>query len=188
MRKPAEMVAFWKGWVEKYPIISIEDGLAEDDWDGWKLLHQELGERVQLVGDDLFVTNVKFLERGINENAANAILIKLNQIGTLTETLAAIELASRRAGARSCRIARARPRTPSSPIWRWRAAAGRSRPARRRARSASPSTTGCCASRRSWSAPRASGCSRSFHQPSTTWSLPASDRAPADLHNAALAA
>ncbi|MGZ3406131.1 MAG: phosphopyruvate hydratase [Polyangia bacterium] len=94
VRKPSDMVAFWKEWVERYPIISVEDGLAEGDWDGWKLLQAELGERVQLVGDDLFVTNVKFLERGINEDAANAILIKLNQIGTLTETMAAIELAS----------------------------------------------------------------------------------------------
>jgi enolase len=93
-RSAEEMVAFWKGWVEKYPIISIEDGLAEGDWDGWKRLTAELGERVQIVGDDLFVTNVKFLERGINEEAANAILIKLNQIGTLSETLSAIQLAS----------------------------------------------------------------------------------------------
>jgi enolase len=93
-RSSEDMVEFWKGWVEKYPIVSIEDGLAEGDWDGWKLLTKELGERVQLVGDDLFVTNTKFLERGINENAANAILIKLNQIGTLSETMAAIQLAS----------------------------------------------------------------------------------------------
>jgi enolase len=93
-RSAEDMVAFWKSWVEKYPIISIEDGLAEGDWDGWKLLNKELGERVQIVGDDLFVTNTKFLERGINEDAANAILIKLNQIGTLTETLAAIQLAA----------------------------------------------------------------------------------------------
>jgi len=94
VRKPSDMVAFWKGWIERYPIISLEDGLAEGDWDGWKLLNKELGERVQLVGDDIFVTNPKFLERGINEDSANAILIKLNQIGTLTETMAAIELAS----------------------------------------------------------------------------------------------
>jgi enolase len=93
-RSGEDMVAFWKGWVEKYPIISIEDGLAEGDWDSWKLLNKELGDKVQLVGDDLFVTNTKFLERGINEKAANAILIKLNQIGTLTETMAAIQLAS----------------------------------------------------------------------------------------------
>jgi enolase len=94
VRKPSDMVAFWTDWVEKYPIISIEDGLAEGDWDGWKELQKTLGERVQIVGDDIFVTNPKFLERGINEDAANAILIKLNQIGTLTETMAAIELAS----------------------------------------------------------------------------------------------
>jgi enolase 1/2/3 len=94
VRKAADMVAFWKDWVEKYPIISIEDGLAEGDWDGWKMLTKELGDRVQIVGDDLFVTNVKFLERGLNEEAANAILIKLNQIGTLSETFSAIQLAS----------------------------------------------------------------------------------------------
>jgi len=91
----AEMVEFWTQWVEKYPIISIEDGLAENDWDGWKLMTKNLGDRLQLVGDDLFVTNVKFLEKGIKEKAANAVLIKLNQIGTLTETLATIAMATR---------------------------------------------------------------------------------------------
>lgn len=88
-----EMVAFWADWVAKYPIISIEDGLAEDDWQGWALLTKTLGDKVQLVGDDLFVTNVARLQRGIDEQIANAILIKVNQIGTLTETLEAIELA-----------------------------------------------------------------------------------------------
>ena len=88
-----EMAAYWAGWCDKYPIISIEDGMAENDWDGWVSLTDQVGDRVQLVGDDLFVTNVKFLERGIEEGAANAILIKVNQIGTLTETLDAIELA-----------------------------------------------------------------------------------------------
>jgi enolase len=88
-----EMAAYWADWCDKYPIISIEDGMAENDWDGWKNLTQRVGDRVQLVGDDLFVTNVKFLQRGIDEKAANAILIKVNQIGTLTETLDAIELA-----------------------------------------------------------------------------------------------
>jgi enolase len=88
-----EMAAYWTGWCDKYPIISIEDGMAENDWDGWVSLTDQVGDRVQLVGDDLFVTNVKFLERGIEEGAANAILIKVNQIGTLTETLDAIELA-----------------------------------------------------------------------------------------------
>jgi enolase len=88
-----EMAAFWTDWCDKYPIISIEDGMAENDWDGWKTLTQSVGGRIQLVGDDLFVTNVRFLQKGIDEGAANSILIKVNQIGTLTETLDAIELA-----------------------------------------------------------------------------------------------
>ena len=88
-----EMAAFWADWATKYPIISIEDGMAENDWDGWKNLNSMIGDSVQLVGDDLFVTNTKFLRRGIEEKAANSILIKVNQIGTLTETLDAIELA-----------------------------------------------------------------------------------------------
>src|SRR5256884_2809250 len=88
-----EMISFWKGWVDSYPIISIEDGLAENDWDGWKALTDELGKRVQLVGDDLFVTNTKFLRKGIDLGVANSILIKVNQIGTLTETLDCIQLA-----------------------------------------------------------------------------------------------
>ncbi len=88
-----EMAAYWTDWCAKYPIISIEDGMAENDWDGWKSLTNSVGKKVQLVGDDLFVTNVKFLQRGIDEGAANSILIKVNQIGTLTETLDAIELA-----------------------------------------------------------------------------------------------
>ena len=88
-----EMAAYWTDWCDKYPIISIEDGMAENDWDGWVNLTDRVGDRVQLVGDDLFVTNVRFLERGIEEGSANGILIKVNQIGTLTETLDAIELA-----------------------------------------------------------------------------------------------
>lgn len=91
----AQMVDFWVGWCRQYPIISLEDGLAEDDWEGWALLHENLGDRVQLVGDDLFVTNVERISRGIKENVANSVLIKLNQIGTLTETLAAIRVAQR---------------------------------------------------------------------------------------------
>ena len=97
---PEEMVAFLKDWTERYPIVSIEDGLAEDDWSTWTLLTAEIGDKVQLVGDDLFVTNTSRLARGIDEKAANAILVKLNQIGTLTETLEAIEMAHR-AGFRS---------------------------------------------------------------------------------------
>jgi enolase len=91
------MVAMYEDWVRTYPVRVIEDGLAEDDWDGWKLLNARLGGRVELVGDDLFVTNVKRIARGIQEGAANAVLIKLNQIGTLTETIAAIDMA-RKAG------------------------------------------------------------------------------------------
>ena len=95
----SELVAFWRDWVDRYPIVSIEDGLNEGDWQGWQELTAAIGDRVQLVGDDLFVTNTQFLARGIEEKAANAILIKVNQIGTLTETLQAIEMA-RRAGFR----------------------------------------------------------------------------------------
>ena len=90
-----EMVAYWKGWCDQYPIISIEDGMAENDWSGWKTMTDELGERVQLVGDDLFVTNTIFLQKGIDLGVANSILIKVNQIGTLTETLDTVELAQR---------------------------------------------------------------------------------------------
>ena len=93
----AEMVDFYADWVSKYPIISIEDGLDEDDWDGWVLLTQKLGKKVQLVGDDLYITNVKRIKQGIDLKASNSVLIKVNQIGTLTETLAAIEMA-RKAG------------------------------------------------------------------------------------------
>ena len=92
---PEQMVRFWADWVKQYPIVSLEDGLAEDDWHGWKLLTKELGVKIQLVGDDLFVTNTKRLARGIKEGVANSILIKLNQIGTVTETLDCIELARR---------------------------------------------------------------------------------------------
>jgi enolase len=88
-----EMVAMYADWVAKYPIALLEDGLAEDDWDGWKLLNQALGKKIELVGDDLFVTNVERIARGIKENVANAVLIKPNQIGTLTETVAAVRMA-----------------------------------------------------------------------------------------------
>ena len=91
--EPEAMVEFWKDWSAKYPIVSIEDGMAEDDWSGWKKLTEEIGEQVQLVGDDLFVTNTERLQRGIDEGIANSILIKVNQIGTLTETIDAVSLA-----------------------------------------------------------------------------------------------
>jgi enolase len=94
-RTSAEMVSYWEEWCKKYPIISIEDGLAEDDWAGWKLATDKLGSSTQLVGDDLFVTNSKRLSKGINEEIANSILVKVNQIGSLTETIEAVNLATR---------------------------------------------------------------------------------------------
>ena len=95
VKSPEEMVDFYEGLVNKFPIVSIEDGMAEDDWEGWRLLTQRLGNRIQLVGDDIFVTNPKILRKGIERGIANSILIKLNQIGTLSETLETIELAKR---------------------------------------------------------------------------------------------
>ena len=91
----SDLVDFWNTWVNKYPIVSIEDGLAEDDWAGWKSLTEKTGDKCQLVGDDLFVTNTTRLSKGINEDIANSILIKVNQIGSLTETIAAVELADK---------------------------------------------------------------------------------------------
>src|SRR4030067_1922833 len=87
------MIEYYEKWVKQYPIVSIEDGLAEDDWEGWKLLTERLGDKIQLVGDDIFVTNTQRLSKGIEMGVANSILIKVNQIGTLTETLDAIEMA-----------------------------------------------------------------------------------------------
>jgi len=92
---PAEMVAFWKNWVEQYPIVSIEDGLAQDDWEGWKMMTEQLGHKIQIVGDDLLVTNPERVRKAIHEKAANALLVKLNQIGSLTETIEAVETCHR---------------------------------------------------------------------------------------------
>lgn len=115
-----EMVEFLASWVERYPIRSIEDGLAEDDWEGWRLLTQRLGGRIQLVGDDLFVTNPERLQQGIERGVANAILVKVNQIGTLSETLEAIRLAQRSGYRAVISTVPGRPRTPLSRTWRWR--------------------------------------------------------------------
>jgi enolase len=90
-----QMVAFWRDWVDRYPIVSIEDGMSEDDWEGWRALTAAIGRRVQLVGDDLFVTNTTRLRRGIEQQCGNSILIKVNQIGTLTETFEAVEMAKK---------------------------------------------------------------------------------------------
>ena len=95
VKTPEQLVEFWAGWVNKYPIISLEDGMAEDDWEGWKLLTEALGSKIQLVGDDIFVTNIQRLSQGIEKGIANSILIKLNQIGTLTETLECMRVAAR---------------------------------------------------------------------------------------------
>jgi len=89
------MVKYWAKWVNDYPIVSLEDGLAENDWDGWQNLTKEIGGKIQLVGDDIFVTNIQFLQEGIDKSVANSILIKVNQIGTVSETLDAIDLARR---------------------------------------------------------------------------------------------
>ena len=94
-RNSSKMIDFYENWVDKYPIVSIEDGLAEDDWDGWKEMTDRLGNKIQIVGDDLFVTNTERLKRGIDTGVANSILIKVNQIGTLTETLEAIDMAKK---------------------------------------------------------------------------------------------
>jgi enolase len=91
---PSQMVDYWADWVKRFPIISIEDGMAEDDWNGWGTMTQQLGNKIQIVGDDLFVTNVKRLQEGINKNVANSILVKVNQIGSLTETINAVQLAT----------------------------------------------------------------------------------------------
>jgi enolase len=112
-----EMVAFWKSWVDQYPIVSIEDGLAQDDWDSWKLMVQEMGDRVQIVGDDLLVTNPERVRRAIRERASNALLVKLNQIGSLTETIEAVETCHR-AGWRAIVSHRSgEPKIPRSPTW-----------------------------------------------------------------------
>ena len=112
----AALIAYWRDLVARYPIVSIEDGMAEDDWEGWVQLTHELGDRIQLVGDDVFVTNPTRLRDGIVRRAANALLVKVNQIGTLSETLEAVEIAQRAAWVQSSRTAQAKPRTRRLPI------------------------------------------------------------------------
>ena len=106
------MIEFYAAWVDRYPVISIEDGMAEGDWKGWKALTEKLGASVQLVGDDVFVTNTKILSRGILEGIANSVLIKLNQIGTITETMQAINMAHRAGYTTVSRTVRARRKIP----------------------------------------------------------------------------
>ena len=140
-----EMARYWENWTKQYPIISIEDGLAEDDWEGWKMLTDMVGDKVQLVGDDLFVTNTERLQRGIEEGVANSILIKVNQIGRSAKRWTPSNWVAVTAMRPSSPTARARRKTPSSPTWLWPRAQGRSRPDPHRAPTASPSTTSCCA-------------------------------------------
>lgn len=115
---PAQLTAFWQDLALRYPLVSLEDGMGEDDWQGWKQLTAALGGRMQLVGDDLFVTNVKRLRRGLEEGAGNAVLIKPNQIGTLTETLEAVAMAQKAVGGSFFPTAAAKRRTPLSRTWR----------------------------------------------------------------------
>ncbi len=145
----AEMADYWADITSRYPIVSLEDGMDEEDWDGWRKLTETVGERVQLVGDDLFVTNTERLERGIDQGVANSILVKVNQIGTLTETLDAIQMA-RDAGYTAV-ISHRSGETEDTTISDLVVATGaaRSRPAPHRARIASRSTTSCCGSRSS---------------------------------------
>jgi enolase len=143
-RSRSEQAKYLADLVARYPIVSIEDGMSEDDMDGWKELTDLIGKKCQLVGDDLFVTNVNRLAEGIRAGRGNSILIKVNQIGTLTETLAAVEMAYK-AGYTAVMSHRS-GKTPPSPISRLPPIAGRSRPARWRAPTAPPSTTSCCAS------------------------------------------
>lgn len=143
------MVDFYAQLVEKYPIISIEDGLAEDDWDGWKLMTEKLGHKLQIVGDDLFVTNTERLSRGIATGTANSILIKVNQIGTLTETFDTIEIwLNAPAILPSSRIVPAKPKTRPSPISRLPPMPDKSKPARRLVPTGSPNIISYCGSKR----------------------------------------
>ena len=143
-----DMIKIYEDWIRQYPIISIEDGLAQDDWEGWAALTSELGSQIQLVGDDIFVTNTDRLERGIEEGVANSILIKLNQIGTVTETRAASISPGVTATLRWSRTAPARQKTASSLTSPWAFQRARSRPAPPAAPTGSPSTTSCCALRK----------------------------------------
>ena len=142
------MVDFYAELVDKYPIICIEDGLAEDDWDGWKLMTEKLGDRMQIVGDDLFVTNVERLAQGIERGSANSILIKLNQIGTLTETLDAIEMATRAGWTAVCSHRSGETEDTTIADLAVATNAGQIKTGAPAAPTAWPSTTSCCASRR----------------------------------------
>ena len=154
-RDPQGMVDLYVDWCRQYPIISIEDGCAEQDWHGWKLLTKALGDKVQLVGDDVFVTNPAILKKGIDEGIGNALLVKVNQIGTITETLDAMAIAAeRRLSLRLVASLRRDRRFDDRRPRRRHRRRARSRPARHREAIASRNTTSCCASKRSSAQPR----------------------------------
>ena len=149
----AENVAYLAALVADYPIISIEDGMSEDDWDGWVALTAELGDKIQLVGDDLFVTNPERIITGIEKKAANSLLVKVNQIGTLSETLKAVDMAHR-AGMTCVMSHRSgETKTPPSPIWQSPPTVVKSKPARCHARTDWPNTTSLSASKKCWAKP-----------------------------------
>jgi enolase len=114
------MVAFWKSWVDQFPIVSIEDGLAQDDWEGWKMMTKELGDRLQIVGDDLLVTNPERIQKAIEEKSCNSLLVKVNQIGSLTETIEAVELCQRAGWTAVTSHRSGETEDSPSPIWQWR--------------------------------------------------------------------
>ena len=145
-----EMVAYLEKLVKKYPIVSVEDGLAENDWQGWKQLTNKLGDRVQLVGDDIFVTNTEILAKGIKEGIANSILIKVNQIGTLTETLGRSKWPNMPDTPPSSPTGRVKRRIPPLPISRWRSMPGRSKPGLCAGPIGWPNTISCSGSRKYW--------------------------------------
>ena len=160
-RSAEEMTAIYEGWIADFPIVSIEDPLAEDDWTGWSALMGRIGDRVQVVGDDLFVTNVTRLQRGIDEKAASALLVKVNQIGSLTETLDAVSLAHRSGFAcmMSHRSGRDRGHHHRRPRRGHQLRPDQVR-ALRRVRTGWPSTTSCCGSRRTSTTPPATPAPR----------------------------
>jgi len=144
-----EMIDYYKNWIANYPFVSIEDPFDQDDWESYSKFQAQIGDSMQIVGDDLLVTNPKRVQAAIDKKACNALLLKVNQIGSVTESIEACKMSQTRAGGSWCRTARARRRTRSSRTWSSASGPGRSRPARRAAPSASPSTTSSSASRRS---------------------------------------
>ena len=142
------MVEYYAGLVADYPLVSIEDPLNEEDWEGWKAMTERMGAEVQIVGDDLFVTNVERIQRGIDTEAANSLLVKVNQIGSLSETMDAVNLAHRSGFTTMMSHRSGETEDTTIGTWRWRSAVARSSPAHRPVRTGWPSTTSSCASSR----------------------------------------